>query len=234
MSRERVKDTFRELRKGNRLLENDELASAISHYNAAIKANRKDEVAWNNKGAVLLSLNRLKEALSCFDRALELSPEYSDAWCNRGLVLMQMGEYEEAELALKKALKAAKENEVAWNALGTLHVRKREFNEAKSCYLRALQIDPEYYSVLNNLARTCEEEGDCRKAIEYYNRFLAHNNVFAEAWYHKGLCQMELGLPSKALHSLERAINLEPHMKEALKARKKAKKLLEKGRGKHD
>lgn len=61
---------------------------AIDDFNAAIAAQPKYAIAYNNRGYVLLLIGGLeKAAVSDFTKAIDLSPSFAKAYYNRGIGL---------------------------------------------------------------------------------------------------------------------------------------------------
>lgn len=78
---------------------------AISSWQAAIKINREDAIAYSNIGFAYYELNKLDEAITQWKNAIELDPKMDEGWAGLGIALYDKGQTEEAVSAYRKAVK---------------------------------------------------------------------------------------------------------------------------------
>ncbi len=212
--------------KGNDHYRKGELGPAMQSYNAAIKIDPDNPIAWNNKGLVLAIVGKYQEALKCHLKALELDSVYIDAISNIGMIYAKMKNFDEAMEYYDAALDLRPDHEAAWNNKGNLLAKMDKHKESIKCYRKALEIDPGYVAAMNNLAVSLTHIKDYSGAIELINSVLKERPTFAEGWYIKGkalIGQKEFG---KAIICLERAHRLNPDFVKAEKALNILKKSL--------
>ena len=78
---------------------------AISSWQAAIKINREDAIAYSNIGFAYYELNKLDQAITQWKNAIELDPKMDEGWAGLGIALYDKGQTEEAVSAYRKAVK---------------------------------------------------------------------------------------------------------------------------------
>nr|YP_007947719.1 hypothetical chloroplast protein 37 [Neoporphyra haitanensis]AGG36968.1 hypothetical chloroplast protein 37 [Neoporphyra haitanensis] len=86
----------------------------------------------------------------------------------------------EGQLAMKKSSELnEKESNIIianlHNMIGFIYSEAQQLNIAKNFYQQALQIDPNYVTALNNLAKIYEDTKDFKKAEALYNKVLTLN-----------------------------------------------------------
>ena len=89
---------------GNIFHKKNNLGSALTFYNNAIKADCESFLAYANKGNILYELDKYDESLVNLYKAIELKPDYAEAYSNLGLVLGVLNKTEDAILNFNKAI----------------------------------------------------------------------------------------------------------------------------------
>ncbi len=204
--------------KGNDHYRKGELGPAMQTYNAAIKADPENPIAWNNKGLILTIVGKYKEALKCHMKALELDGVYIDAISNIGMIYAKMKKFEDAMEYYEAALELHPEHEAAWNNKGNLLAKMDKHEESVKCYKKALEIDPDYVAAMNNMAVSLTHLKRFEEAIHLIDQALKERPTFAEAWYIKGKALIGQKEFEKAIICFERAHRLSPDFHKAEKA----------------
>ena len=204
--------------KGNDYYRKGELGPAMQTYNAAIKADPENPIAWNNKGLILTIVGKYKEALACHMKALELDGVYIDAISNIGMIYAKMKKFEDAMEYYDAALELHPDHEAAWNNKGNLLAKMDRHEESIKCYEKALVIDPNYVAAMNNMAVSLTHIKKFDEAIRLINIALKERPTFAEAWYIKGKALIGQKEFAKAIICFERAHRLSPDFHKAEKA----------------
>jgi tetratricopeptide (TPR) repeat protein len=89
------------------------LKEAEDAFEAAVKIDPNDILAYVNMGNLLDQLGKKKEAEAAYKKALALDPDNQRAHYNLGLLLEESGRLEEAEAELSKAVQLDPEDEDA-------------------------------------------------------------------------------------------------------------------------
>jgi tetratricopeptide (TPR) repeat protein len=100
---------------GDVLLNKDDIAGAISHFEVACKTNPASAVGATELGVALFTANRLPEAEAQFQRALKLDPAYTDARFDLASAEAAGSKWDQAAADFREVLKVrpddAKSNE---------------------------------------------------------------------------------------------------------------------------
>jgi predicted O-linked N-acetylglucosamine transferase (SPINDLY family) len=84
------------LNKGIYNLRANDLYSALSSFQDALKINSNYYEAHLNIGSVFMLLNNITDAIASYDRALEINPNFVDALYNRANSFLNLGKYQNA------------------------------------------------------------------------------------------------------------------------------------------
>ncbi|MEM9006158.1 MAG: tetratricopeptide repeat protein [Cyanobacteria bacterium P01_F01_bin.86] len=103
---------------GNLLLADQDFATAIAAYDAALALQPDDPTALYNKGIALSNLGRYEVAIAAYDAALALQPDAPSALNNKGYALSNLGRYEAAIAAYDAALALQSDDPTALNNKG--------------------------------------------------------------------------------------------------------------------
>ncbi|MBP5737751.1 MAG: tetratricopeptide repeat protein, partial [Abditibacteriota bacterium] len=88
-------------------------AKAIEHYDNALKADPKSDLAYFGKGLAYSNLNKHDEAIAAYKKAVELNPKNAAAYNNLGAETERKGNTAQAKTYYKAALDADPDNEDA-------------------------------------------------------------------------------------------------------------------------
>jgi hypothetical protein len=116
---------------------------------------------------------------------------------------MEVGDIENATNHLIEVLRLDPKDAWSWVVLGNLYVRdKNDLATGEKFLQKALDIKPDDAWALNSLAAGFQKKGQRRQAIEYFNRAIADNPEFANAYYGKALTLAEDGQTEAATETL--------------------------------
>jgi tetratricopeptide (TPR) repeat protein len=101
--------------------------------------------------------------------------------------------------ALKVALDLDPNHLQAHVALGDAYLKQGDLGEASAEYNRALKLRSEYPQALDGIARTYEAQAEDDRAISFYNRAIASNKGYAEAYTHLGDLYLRIGRLEEAV-----------------------------------
>lgn len=126
---------------GYQLLEKDDLAKAIWHFNKAIKIDPDFEIAHLNLGLALSRKGNIDGAIAQYRIALKIKPDYAEAYNNLGNSDFRQGKYKQAGYFYFQALRWKPEFSEAYSNLGAVMVRLGDKKKALQLFRKALKID---------------------------------------------------------------------------------------------
>lgn len=92
------------LNKGIYNLRVNDLNSALSSFENALKINTECYEAHSNIGSILMLLNNITGALRSYDNALYINPHFVDALYSRANIYLKLGEYKKAIIDFENAM----------------------------------------------------------------------------------------------------------------------------------
>ena len=129
-------------------------------FDASLKLDRNQELAWFNRGNALFSLKRYAEALASYNRAVALWPGHAPLLNNRGNALFGLGRKLEALAAFDRAIAAAPDYaEAHFNRGNVLRALDRR-TEALASFDRAAALDPGHAELQFNRGLLRLRQGD--------------------------------------------------------------------------
>jgi len=152
--------------------------SAVTSFEAAIAANKKNPDYYVNLGMTYIELENYDEALTQFDLALKLSSEHRLAKRGIGITKLALGEYEEAVNIFQEVLLQAN------GTIGTLELDLLDYR---------------------GIAETKLERYDA--AIETYTTLIDVNYNAKDHYYQRGHCYLLKGEYESAIKDFEIALN---------------------------
>lgn len=118
---------------------------------------------------------------------------------------------------LEKALALKPDLAEASNALGVLYAEKGELDKAQRAFETALAVptyQTPFYAVFN-IGLLDERRQDWQGALDQYQKAVAMQSNYAQAYYRMGLMLEHLNRPRNALHAYEEAFDNDPNLAEA-------------------
>jgi predicted O-linked N-acetylglucosamine transferase (SPINDLY family) len=91
-----INDSVLLLNKGIYNLKENNLHSALSSFQDALKNNPEYYEAHYNVGSIFMLLNNINGAITSYNNALDINPNYVDALYNRANVFLKLGKYQNA------------------------------------------------------------------------------------------------------------------------------------------
>jgi tetratricopeptide (TPR) repeat protein len=124
--------------------------------------------------------------------------------------LYQQNRFDEAETLCEKIVKINPKDTDALHFLGVLCMRKNQSDRAVAFIKKAISLKPQalYY---RNLAAVFGKQGKHGEAIAMYEKAIAHNPNYDDAYYSLGVTLKETGKINEAIVAYEKAIALNPN-----------------------
>ena len=145
---------------GLALYKRGDAASAIRHYQEAIRIFPRFVEARSNLGVAYADAGRFEDALAEYRRALELDPSDPDVYNNLGTAYYRAHRLDEALENFRQAVRLMPDHAGATYNLGTALAAKRRWPEAASALREAARLDPGNAAAHANLAAVLAAMGD--------------------------------------------------------------------------
>jgi len=160
------------LEKGKAALEKNDPKSAISHFTAAVRNDRKDAEPYFWRAQAYYNNSEQERAYADLTTAIELNEKHADALFWRGRVGSVLGKNKEAVEDLTKSLKLKPMNAYALSARAFIRYEQAEYADSISDYKRATEVEPKWAEPWHWLAKVLAvcPESKCRDgagAIRY-------------------------------------------------------------------
>ena len=207
---------------GHVLRKGADLEGALASFERALKINDGSEEGWMGLAAVLHDLRRFKDESEAYDRLLELHPRSIEAWIDKGAALHELKDYRGAIACYERVIAMRPELASAWNNKGAALLRLGDEAGAARCFDEALHLDPDFYDAMANRMYLLEKQGHPGEAVLWADRALRVREA-PELWYVKGLGHIDLRESMLAVRAFDRALELNPDLKEAKAALRRAK-----------
>lgn len=142
------------------------------------------------------------------DLPSKLSDKLDQLW-SIAQTSLQDRKYLRAEKALLTILRVDERNASAYNRLGILYAKQQQYKEAIECFEIAQSLEPSASS-LHNVGLIYYETKSYEKAGLAFEQALAIDSDLSSRHIAYAKVQEKLGNDRKMIHSLERAIELDP------------------------
>jgi len=170
-------------------------------------------VDWNNRGNQFYRLGQFDQALMALNQSVRLNPNSHAAWYDRGNVLFALKRPLEALESYDRAIQLKPDSYSVWRDRGVLLAVLNKFDAALGSFDKATELKPDDYVVWymrgNLLTKNLR---NYQGAVLSYNRALAINPSFADAWMGIGKAYHEQAWYDAALSSFNRALQLDPNL----------------------
>ena len=143
-------------------------------------------------------------------RVLKLSPRRL-LETYQSLVFWKQGRLDEAVALLEGLLAQGYRTQTLYGNLGFFLLEQGDLVTAEKVCLEAADWDPDGKVILDNLASLYLEKEEWTKAAEVYDRLLALEPRFPEAWHGGGWAALKTGDAAEARRRWEKALELPFH-----------------------
>jgi tetratricopeptide (TPR) repeat protein len=124
--------------KGQVQLLKENFASAIEHFDAAVRYNPKDGAAYNDRALCMVEIGIIDGAFEYFDKGISVEPDYATVYHNKGWLLNNIGRHTEAIACLRKALKLEPGRAVTYDNLADAFYNLGDHKAALKAYRKVL------------------------------------------------------------------------------------------------
>ena len=165
------------------------------------------------------------KALESFKKAIEFNPKHSMALYETGVVYESQKNYDEAIKNYEGSLKI-KENSEALQNLGVCYLKKGLLEEAYKNFFKSMLLNPNRYSIYNNLGAVLEKSGNYDSAAQMLEVGIRLNPSNKIGFYNLGVVLDKKGDFKNAVKNYEKAAGLGHVKKEDIEKRIKQLKAI--------
>ena len=187
-------------------------------------SQKKDASSYFELGVLYKENNYAEESIKSFKKALEFNPKHSMALYELGVVCEQQKNYDEAIKNYTESLRI-KENSEAFQNLGVCYLKKGMLKEAYANIVKAMLLNPNKYTIYNNLGAVLERIGNYDSAaqmLEIATKLNPNNTI---GFYNLGIALDKKGDFGNAINAYEKAVELGHKNKEEIRKRIKELKV---------
>jgi tetratricopeptide (TPR) repeat protein len=185
------------------------MAATISPNNAEI--HQKLGILYGQRG----ELNKAEGELQ---RAVELAPQDHIARRNLGIALREKGVYEQAEVQFRKAIAIQPMDQLSYLGLSNVFIKQNQFQRALEECTVGLQLIPDS-DILNSNAGSCLLKlGDAEAALSNFQKSCLKSPNVAHFRINRACALSALGRTEAALKDVAAAIDLDPKVRDIIKA----------------
>ena len=194
------------------------LEEFLTSARTALEHLPQDPTSNINYGLALVKSGQVDEGIAYYRRALELEPGNSRALDDLARLLGQTGRYDQA-LEVWRAAAAARPRQIRPHlSMGVIEQQRGNHQAAQRHYARALAIDPGDADTRHKLGVLDFDLGRYEAALDHFRAALelqAQDDLRARLHSGIGAALFRLDRPDQAVRSLQRALALDPSLREA-------------------
>lgn len=196
--------------RGDRFLDDEQLALAGQAYERAIEQDEKSAEGWYGMGQVQYRSGRSAKALEAFERASAADGRFIAGFLSAGDIYFELNQPERALSSFQRAASAQPGDPRPWAYIGDAHARLGRQGEACKAYGQALALDPNDAETWNALGNSQFKLDQLDKAAQSYERALSILPDFSWSHHNMAWVRLRQRKPDEALREIEHAIELEP------------------------
>ena len=184
---------------------------AVPIVKKALNKHPKDARLYYLLGVTLRDKGVYSEAEKMFRKGIKLNPKLSVNFNALGLLLSMQKRYKEAKTSLHYAIELDPKVPRYHNNLGFVLYLMQQYSEAIEAYRMAIQLAPSQQRVYVNLAFALAAVHKDEEAMRMLNQVLSK----AEVSNNLGLIYEQRGQYQKALAAYQKALEMNPRLKDA-------------------
>ena len=174
-------------------------------YPEESEANLMEAERLSERAGKHATTGNYERAIGILKRVLELAPSMHRARRDLAMAYVEIGDVDNATNHLIEVLRLEPGDAWSWVVLANLYIQKKSDKETGEKFLRkALEIAPNDAWALNSLAALTQEKGNDAEAISLFEKAIASNSKFANAYYGEAIVYYNSKQPEEAVSVLER------------------------------
>jgi protein O-mannosyl-transferase len=162
---------------------------SVSLFQHTLRVNPDSALAHNNLGAVLEQQGKWLEAADHYGEVIRVAPENPAGRYNYGRLLARLGRNDLAKEQLQKVVSLTPHVADAQYSLGLVLLRLNEIEPAKEHFFLAQKSRPTHPETLAYLGTAFRLQGNCEKALKYFDDALKRHPALEEASAGKAKCE---------------------------------------------
>lgn len=194
-----------------------EFEQALHIVDLALKYHPQSHYLHIVKSKCLSEQKDYQKALDIVNKALKIKPNSLDLLHQKASVLSESKQYEEAISIYKKIIKESSLPLNAMIRLGIVLYNIDKPEKATNYLIQALEIDPDNVAALKMLIIVNLDMKNYDDVVHATERILDKNPNDAETIYFKSAAKLHQGKTLQSLDCLEKALTIDPTLKERVK-----------------
>ncbi len=194
-----------------------QLMQASIAMQTALAKDNQNVTTMIDLAQIWIELKWYQKALNLLKQAQEINPDIPDIYINRAIALWHLGKTDDAKGCLNTALNYPAVKQTALINLGNMYFYNKDYRKALSFYKKAHSIEKQNASLEYDLALSYEHLGKSKKALYYFDQFLALSPERTDILFRCAYLSVELKRYDDAIHYLKRVIEQRPQEKAAVK-----------------
>ena len=187
---------------------------ALRNYSRTLEQNSTFFPAWSGQIYMLIEMDENKEADLWADKAMDLFPEHPDLLALKAIAKRRDRKLSQAIAYSDNAIGKENLTPRVWLARAEVFLDRQEAI-VDGCISKAITLATEDKPIVKlEAGRLLRRKRSYPRAMGFLNEALQTLPKSALAWYELGCCQNQMGL-SQATHSLQEALRLHPHWRQA-------------------
>jgi tetratricopeptide (TPR) repeat protein len=164
-------EAARENNTGVALMNQQLLAKALIHFQAAHKSDPSSIIPVLNKGLALIYLGRLPEANATLETASVSDPSNPRVWYSLGLARLDAGNQDKALAAFQRSAQIDPTNPDSHYYIASIELAKNDYTNALEDFRKAIDLSPLHASAQYGLARALQRAGMTAESRTHLQRF---------------------------------------------------------------
>jgi tetratricopeptide (TPR) repeat protein len=144
-------------------------------------------------------------------KACEYSPDTKDCLLFSARNLAESGNADAARKIFSRLRKANPNDPLVYTEEGVIWQMTGNYSEAKTVYLEALRLDPDSFTLNDNLAYVLFELGEYIEALKYFDKALSSQPDSADALAGKSITLEKMSQRQEALNNYSQAVAKDPN-----------------------
>lgn len=182
-----------------------DIATAISAYREAVRADSTIPEAHYRMGLLLTQIDRLPDAAKAFRNELLFRPNHVGAARELGLIEVRTGKVLQGLPRLERLVRAQPQDDQAWSALGFAYSIAGKPQDAERALRKAIEYPPERATEHRDLGVALVTLGRTEDARNEYRAAIALDGADASTWVNLGNLEGREGKWQDALEAYRRA-----------------------------
>ena len=172
------------------------------------KINEKESPhGYYELGILYRENNETDKAIESFKKSISLDSKYAPSLYELGIIYEKRNDYDNAIKYYTESLRI-KESSDAFQSLGVCYIKKAMLKEAYRNLAKALVLNPNKYSIYNNLGAVFERLGNFEKALEMLDIGIKLFSSNVIGYYNRAVVYDKKGKFEDALKDYEKAVEL--------------------------